>query len=347
MKTILSILSISGIGLCANAQIVYVTPTHMLHTFTEVTNNTRAEALGKNNITLNGIRSAFDNPATISPGTEKVQVAANYFRGHPYYYRSNYYFWGGSVKIAKRITLGLSSHTWVDPKTVWSTDIAGFSTFTDKQAFQTYSLLGAIKLGKGLHLAASGNYILGKKIEGIITSEDFLLNAGFIYDKATTFLKKSKKANKENLRIAGGFTNALMKYQQIERKDENIWQYRDLPIIMRIAAAYGFAVPLNSKVDKKGNNTLELTFRLQYNNFIKHKNHFADDAKRNTLIGFGMEGTAWDWFTLRLGYFYETRPIRDVPTEKYATWPYRKGLTWVLDFNCRLKNGPKTSCPLI
>ena len=55
------------------------------------------------------------------------------------------------------------------------------------------------------------------------------------------------------------------------------------------------------------------------------------------MLGIGLEATALQLVTARLGYFRETRPTRDEPGEIYATRSDRKGLTWGLGFQVPAK----------
>ena len=343
MRKLLFFMLLSGGAFIGSAQITYVTPNHMYNTFNEVTNSARAEALGKNTVTLNGLRSAFDNPAAISPGQEKAQLAFNFLNGHPYHLKSRNYFFGFSYKVTSRVTIGISTHQWVDPEGTWTAIIANTNTPTEKKSQHTYSLHAAGRIGKYLHIGISGNNVSYKAIEGLTTSKTFLLNGGLVYDRPVKWLGESRKASNESLRLALGFTNLLFKGTLIERKDASTWQYRDVPIIMRLGAAYGFTVPLKTSVGSKTHKikelpkTLDLSARIQYNNWLKQKDHFSGEAASNTLLGIGLEATALQLVTARLGYFKETRPTRDEPGEIYATRSDRKGLTWGLGFQVPAK----------
>lgn len=318
--------------------IVFWTPTNLHGLLIDNTTSVRAEALGKSSITLDGVRTAFENPATISPGNDKMQIALNYIKGSPVYPKAYYPFLGVSYRILPKITASLTTHHYIDPDSYWNAEIGGQSFDTEKKAQHAYSVGLAGEVIKGLHVGLSGNLLTDEEIKGLSTSKDFILSLGVIYDKPVQFFKSNKKVSQENLRFAASFFNLLMDGQTIQRQSEQIWQYRDMPIIARAGVAYGFSLPLKpafaqkSKKLKSAPQTIDLSARLQYGNWLKSGKHIYDEYKYHTHLGIGLEAVALKLLALRLGYFTESRTVAEnpVPGTRYATKDKRKGLTWGL-----------------
>jgi len=333
--------------------ITYWTPTNLHGILIDNTTSVRAEALGKNTITLDGVRTSFENPATISPGEDKLQVALNYIKGHPYFPKSYYPFLGVSYRILPRISASLSTHHWIDPDSYWSADVGGASFDTEKKAHHAYTIGLAGEVIDGLHIGVSGNLLQDEEIKGKTTSKDFIMSFGAIYDRKVQFLKNKKNISNENLRFAASLFNVLMDGQTIQRANERVWQYRDMPIIVRGGAAYSFSMPFNPGFAKKVKKlksapaTLDLSARVQYANWLKNEKHIFDEYKSNTFMGIGLEAVALKLLALRIGYFTETRTVAENPTPgtRYATKGKRKGLTWGLGATIPAKDWSKGKLP--
>lgn len=331
-----SFLTISNYMMGQN--IVFWTPTNLHGTIIDNTTSVRAEALGKNTITLNGVRTAFENPATISPGDDKLQIALNYLKGSPVYPKAYYPFLGVSYRILPKLTASLTTHHYIDPDSYWNAEIGGQDFDTKKKAHHTYSLGVAAEVIEGLHVGLSGNLMQDEEIKGMITSKDFIMNLGVIYDRKVKFFKSNPNISHENFRVAASMFNLLMDGQTIQRQSEAVWQYRDMPIIARAGVAYEFSLPLKlsfaqkSKKLKSAPQTIDLSARLQYGNWLKSKKHIYDEYKYHTHVGIGLEAVALKLLALRLGYFTESRTVAEnpVPGTRYATKDKRKGLTWGL-----------------
>lgn len=324
-------------GYTSFSQYRFIDPTHYGGVLSDITNSAQSEALGRNTITLDGIRSAFDNPASISPGNTKLQVALNYSKGHSYKPKSYYPFIGIKGKIHPKITVGLSTHHWIDPKSYWTATIASQEFDTDRKTNHAYSLYAAGEVLKGLHIGVSGNILREQVVDGVTTGKDFVLNTGVIYDKDVSFLKNNKITN-QKIRIAASFFNTLMHVRMIQRLNDSVWQNRDIPIILRAGGAYSFTLPLNISFAKKSKKlgeapqSLDLSARIQYANWLKHKDHIFGSHEDNTMIGVGLEAVALNLLALRLGYFNITAAEDNEPNEIYVTKEAIKGFTWGLGF---------------
>ena len=336
-KKMCLLLFLSFVTLSTYSQYKFVVPTQYAGVLADVTNNARSEALGRNTVTLDGIRSAFDNPASISPGDNKYQLAINYSKGHSYKPKSYYPFAGFKAKITSRISLGISTHHWIDPKSYWDAIIASQTFVTNKQKNHVYSFIAAAEILKGLHFGVSGNLLRESAIDDKITGKDFVMNAGVIYDRPISLIK-NQKVNNQQVRLAASLFNTLMDGQMIQRANDSVWQYRDIPVILRLGGAYSCTLPLNisfakkSKKLKDASQTLDLSARIQYNNWLKNKDHIYVEHESQTMIGFGLEAVALNLLALRLGYFNTTAAEDNDPNLIYVTKDAIKGFTWGLGF---------------
>lgn len=330
---------------------VFIIPTNYEGVLSDVTNSAKAEALGKNSITLDGIRTAFENPACIAPGTEKIQVALNYTKGHGTYPKSYYPAGGISYKVTDKLTLGIATHHWIDPESYWNAQIGNQDFDTDKKAQHVYSFIAGYKIGKHLYAGLSGNLLREMEIEGKTTAKNFMVNTGLIYDKAVSLFKSTKVMN-QRLRLAASLYNTLLDGEIIQRANETVIQYRDMPTILRLGSAYRFSTPLSLPFAQKGKKLkeqpqeLSLTASIQYGNYLKTRKNYTKESEYQTMAGLGLEATALDILSLRLGYFSETRQGPANPLDRYATKDRRKGFTWGLGCNLPFEKWSQQKVPL-
>ncbi len=331
--------------------IIFLSPTNYEGILTDVTNSARAEALGKNSITLDGIRTAFENPACIAPGTEKIQVALNYTKGHGSFPKSYYPAGGISYKVTDKLTLGIATHHWIDPDSYWNAQIANQDFDTDKKAQHLYSFIAGYKIGKNLYAGLSGNLLREMEIKGKTTAKDFMINTGIIYDKSVMLFKSTNIRN-QRLRLAASLYNTLFDGETIQRANETVFQYRDMPAILRLGSAYRFSTPVSWGFTQKGKKLkgqpqeLSITASIQYGDYLKARKNYTREYDFQTMTGFGLEATALDILSLRVGYFSETRQGPKNSIDRYATKDRRKGFTWGLGCNLPFDKWSQQKVPI-
>lgn len=318
------------------AQYVFITP-EIKGFLNDNTFNARSEALGKNTITLDGIKTAFENPATISASMEKLSIAFNYDKGNSMYPKSYYATGGVSYKINDKIAIGVETRNWIDPDPYWNT-IIGFETFdTEKSTFTANSIMIAGKIIEGFHLGIAAHFLKQREIDNNETASQSLLSIGTIYDRNVDWVKNEKWQN-QKIRGAVSLFNVLMKANYTERANDSIYGYRDIPVILRFGTAYSFSHPINwaflenSKLFENSPRTLAFSLLLQYNTRLGLKDHIFSGSTDHRMIGVGLEGTALNVVSLRLGYFTETRGTDVDPDEIAVTKDRRKAFTWGLGF---------------
>lgn len=301
------------------------------------TYNARSEALGKNTITLDGIKTALENPATISSSPEVFSLAFNYDRGNSVYPKSYYLTGGASYKINDRIAIGLDTRHWIETQPFFNT-IIGSETFpTDRNTFSINSIMVAGKIIEGLHLGVSAHFMVQRKIDAQKTGDQFVINTGLIYDKQVHLIKDDRLSN-QKIRLAASLYNTLKNATFREVANEEVFGFRDIPIILRIGSAYYVTAPLNlgfaqnSKLLKDAPQTLDLSFHLQYTDWLKSKEYNFKTDEYHNMISIGAEGTFYNLLAVRLGYFNEKRDTEVDPDEIAVTNPRRKALTWGLGF---------------
>ncbi len=337
LSTIL-LLSVSSTAL---SQFVYFVPSHFQGLFSHQLSSARAQGMGYTTITTDGIATSMYNPATISPGKAKMDVSVNYAKGHPYYPKSYYPFVGASYRVLPKLVIGASAFSWVDPRSYWQASIGGQNFPTTKRTQHLYSLTAAYEVTNGLHAGISGNLIREKAVNGTTTIKENIFTAGFIYDKAVSFIKHDKIKNQQ-IRGALSLTNVLMK-GRAEQTYQTAINYRDLPVIARVGAGYGFSIPLQAgftkgkKFFEESPELLDLSLRLQYQNWLKVKDHIFTDNKYSTAIGVGAEAWFMKLLALRLGYYSETREQNTDPGDIAVTTPRKAGFTWGFGGNIPVK----------
>ncbi len=319
----------------AQRNIIFLSPTNYEGVLNEVVNSARAEALGKNTITINGLRTSFENPATIAPGTDKIQVALNYTKGHPYFPKAYYNFAGISYRLHEKISIGLTTHQWMDPDSYWDAEIASRVYPTSKKSQRVFSLVASGQIAKDLYLGLSGNLLRDMEIKGSTNGKDFILNTGLIYDRSIHLIK-AKQIQQEKIRFAASLYNALFDGETIQRANDSVFQYRDMPAIARLGIAHSFSIPIQTSSLKKvkrlkeAPQILEISTRIQYSDYLKARKNFGYENKYQTAIGIGIEATALNLLSARIGYFTESRAPATNTTDLFATKTKRKGFTWGL-----------------
>jgi hypothetical protein len=325
----------------ARAQYVFLVPSYFHGIFSDQLSSARAQGMGYTTITLDGISTAIYNPATISPGKTKLDLGLNYAKGNPTMPKSYYPFAGISFKPLPKLSLGATMFAWIDPDSYWTASIANVDIDTKKKSQHMYSLMAAYEFTKGLHVGVSGNFIKDEAVEGTTTAKEFLVSAGAIYDLPVSFIKSPKIIN-QNLRFAASLVNVLMN-GRAEEKYKDLLNYRDVPIILRGGLAYDFSIPVsvafakNKKFFKGSPEILDITLRMQYQDWLKSKEHIFFDHKSSNAFGIGTEAWFMHALAFRLGYYYETRPGDVDPGQRLVTEDKKRGFTWGLGANLPLQ----------
>lgn len=338
-----------AVALCAfslcvfsvNGQFKYISPSHFHGLFNGHLTSARAQGMGYTTVTTEGIATSFYNPAAISPGNTRLDVSVNYAKGHPYHPDSYYSFAGAAFRPLPRLTIGASRFSWIDPKPYWTAQIGGTNFDTDRSELHAYSLLAAYRLLEGLHIGVSANMIRQLAIEDTVTLRESIFNAGLIYDRPVNLIKHDKIEN-QTVRFAVSLANALMNAKVEQRHKDNL-NYRDMPIIARAGAAYSFSIPMSAaftagkKFFAESPEILDLSVRLQYQNFLKHKDHIFNDHKYSTAVGVGAEAWFMKLLSLRMGYYGESRSDSGSPGDIVVTNARKHGFTWGFGANIPLQ----------
>lgn len=333
-----------------NAQNVYRTPSHFHGLYNGQLSSARAQGMGYATITLDGIGTSFYNPATISPGNTKLEFAGNYAIRHPYLPKAVYPFLGLSFRPIPRLALGITRFSFIDRETLWTTQIGGVNFDTEKKSLHAYSLVAGYEVMEGLHLGASGNMIREHGVNDSVTISEFILNIGAIYDRSVDWIKHERFSH-QKVRLAFNLSNALMNALIEQRHREEV-NYRDLPIIARIGAAYSVSIPARvvftkgKKFFAESPEMLDLTLRLQYQDFLKHKDYIYTDHNYNSAVGIGLEGWFMRLLALRIGYYSEKRGVDVDPGNIAMTTDRKKGLTWGFGANIPLQRLTGGKIPL-
>ncbi len=334
----LVVLNFSLLSIEAQNYVFYV-PTHYHGIFSDQISSARSQGMGLTTITTEGVGTSGYNPATISPGNVRLNLAFNYAKGHVTLPKSYYPFVGISYKVIPKLTLGVTRFSWVDPDSYWTASIQGQEIDTDKKKQSMTSILAAYEILEGLHFGVSGNFLRDEAVEGTTTNKEFIANVGAIYDHAVTLMKNPRFTNQQ-MRFAASLTNAGMN-AVTEQTYQNLKNFRDIPIILRLGTAYSFSIPAkvsftkNKKFFAESPELLDLVVRLQYQNWMKHKDYIYNTGEDNSAFGIGFEGWFMKLLALRFGYYTESRSankpnnINDI----VVTEPRKSGITWGLGAN--------------
>lgn len=315
-----------------SAQNIYRIPSHFHGLFNGHLTSARAQGMGYTTLTVDGIGTSFYNPASISPGDAEVELSVNYSAGHPYHPKSRYPFVGLSFRPIPKLALGVSRFSWIDAKSYWNTRIAGQTFPTERDLQHAYSLVAGYEVMENLHVGASGNLVQEQAIDDTTTLKEFILNLGAIYDRDVNFIKNDRFSN-QKIRGSLSLTNALMN-AKVEQRHREFVNYRDMPIIARVGAAYSFSIPASmsftqgKKFFAESPEILDFTFRLQYQNFLKHKDFIYTDHEYNTAVGIGAEAWFMKLLAFRIGYYNESRGTDVDEGERAMTSSSKRGFTW-------------------
>lgn len=330
-------------------KLVYNSPTHYSGLTWDHPMSAQSTALGRHSVTLSGIRTAFENPSNISSEISKYSFATNYVIGHPWRLKSHYLFLGGHYKLFDKLAIGISSHGHTQYNPLFSTQIATVNFWPDKRTQRAYSLILAGELFNGFHFGVSGNQLVEHGLDNTKTSSDFVISTGITYDKVLELVKNEKVTN-QKIRLAASLFNTTFKDTLVQRANDSVWQYRDLPIIFRTGFSYGFSLPFkpifNCKKLDNWPHTLDLSIYLQYDDWLKAMNHIYTSDQYNTTFSLGIEATFYTLIAIRLGYFRQSTTIFDEPGEKQVTKDRRRGITYGAGFQLPVKNWFGDTFPL-
>jgi hypothetical protein len=333
MKKLLFIQILLLLSVLSFAQIRYQ-KNQLSGLFWDYTTNTASESLGKNSVTFQGIQSAWENPAAIAADTNNSSIAFNYIIGHPFELGSTYYFAGIHKDIGTRLSLGLSTHGQVIKDPVWTTQIRNIDFNTDKDMERVFSgIIGFVPLD-GLYLGLSGNIIQELGVRDVVTINEFILNFGVNYRRWMNLINNPKFTRQE-IRLGFAMTNLTKVGEIIQRFDDSIWQYREMPIIARYGGQYSFELPfrkiLKSKCLSSKPSNLKVSVNLQYTDWLNAKSYYRRLGENNSMFSFGIEGLAYKTLAVRLGYYRQASYVE--PGRTNATKNRRTGLTTGLGFN--------------
>lgn len=341
MKFLLTALTSLTLCMPVVSQYIFSIPSHYHGLFSHQLSSARAQGMGYTTITTDGIGTSIYNPATISPGNAMLDVSFNYAAGHPYYPKSYYPFLGVSYRVLPRLVVGASTFAWIDPDSYWTATIAGQDFDTDKKTQRMHSLTAAYEVIDGLHVGLSGNLIREQAVKGSTTIKEFIMNMGAIYDRDVELIQHTRLIN-QKVRFAFSLTNMLMNAKTEQRYQDDL-NYRDMPIILRLGTGYGFSLPVkasfarNKKFFAESPEILDLFFRVQYQNFLKHKDHIYRDHEYSSAFGIGAEAWFMKLLALRLGYYTEKRADSDDDPGILATTDNKSGFTWGFGGNIPLQ----------
>lgn len=320
------------------AQLSHYVPTHYQGLFYMQPSSARAIGMGLTTITLPGIENAFYNPATIGLTEEKLNIHLNYASGSEVYRKGKYPFMGVSYKVNEKLTLGLSTFSWLDDKdSPWTTVIGFYDEPVDGRRSQSwYNLVAAYEAIPDLQIGVSGNYLVDRSVgKGTITNSEFILSVGAVYDKEVDWIK-SENIQRQNIRFATSLVNVLMK-NRIEQTFEEHLNYRDLPIHLTFGTAYQVSLPFSPTfVEGKSffanmPKQLDLALHLQYRDVLKGSDDDAVNTNHelNTALGIGAEAWFLDFAAFRMGYYNEKRPSESkVDGSGYWVTDNKRGFTW-------------------
>ena len=316
----------------AQGSLSYNVPTHYYGIFAQQLTSARAAGMGQTTITLNGIEHSLYNPASISPGTEKYRVHANYASGDPVRPGSKYPFLGATFRINDKLSVGAMTFSWVDNDPVWTTIIGSFEESVDKRSQTVYSVSAAYQVIPNLHIGLSGNYLQGKAVPGSVTSEAVIGSLGAIYDRDLELIKNKQFSN-QKIRAAFSLVNFTMNNKEMQHYQQ-YKHYRDLPIYLHLGAAYRFSLPFNPTFTRNKKYfdgsapTVDLGLHLQFRDQLPGKDPENDSHKYNSSIGIGAEAWFLQRVAFRLGYYREKRPSGTRSTGGAWVTGNKYGFTW-------------------
>ncbi|SHN33934.1 hypothetical protein SAMN04488057_12218 [Cyclobacterium lianum] len=332
-KLVLSFISFTILShfTLGQGRLSYYTPTHYHGIFSQEITSARASGMGHTYLTLDGIDNALYNPASIGLTKAKISTHLNYARGGQVRTNSHFPFLGITYRINDKLNLGFSAFRWIDNNTIWTTDIGGSNIPVEKREQTMLSATGAYELIDDLYLGASAVYLYEEGVPGHITSKDFIVNIGALYEKEVDWIKEDKLKD-QKFRAAASLINAGMD-NQTEQTYEDLLNYRSMIIFLSAGASYHFSIPLaNNLVEGKAffdqtSRQVDLGIHLQYRDEIPGKDPYNEQGY-NSALGAGAEAWFFNTIAIRMGYYFEKRP-KDIRSEGGA-WVStdRKGFTW-------------------
>lgn len=309
----------------------YRIPTHYHGIFSNQPPSARAQGMGMSMITLNGVANSIYNPATISPDTVQFDFQFNYSKGHAFRPVSHYPFVGLSYKVLPRLTVAGTLFTWRNEDPVWTTQIAGQDFDANGLKTQSiYSLAAAYQVMNNLHIGVAGNFLKENGIKGETTNRDFILSFGAIYDREMAVLKSENILN-QKIRVAASFIN-LLQNAVTEQTYQDLLNYRDLPIYLRLGTAYSFAIPIEAsftegkKFFDSAPRQLDLSIHLHMQDYLKASDTIHENHRIGTAVGFGSEVQFLKTLYFRIGYYSEKRAGNG--EDSIGTAPRKSGMTW-------------------
>ncbi len=322
-------IALALVNITVSAQITYYSPSHYNATFYEQPSSARSAGMGLTTVTLDGIETAFYNPASISPVTEKLNVHLNYASGGgpQMLLKPKFLFAGLSYKITDKLTAGAHIMHWHTNKPVWKPIIGTYNESVSRSSENAYAIHAAYQFLPGLHIGASGTYLTKQSVPGTNTATDMILSLGVIYDKEIELFSSPTITNQQ-IRLAGSFVNVLMKNKTTQRYLTH-YHYRDVPIHVYLGGAYKLSLPFNVPAVQKFKyfdetpNLVDLGLHLQYREVLAGKEPQNDNHKNNSHIAVGAEAWFMKRVAFRMGYYFEKRPTGG----SWATGN-KRGFTW-------------------
>ena len=332
-----------------NAQLNYYIPSHYRGLFYGQPSSTKATGMGLTTITLGGIENAFYNPATIGLTDEKLNVHINYASGSQVYKGNQYPFLGISYRINEKLVVGASTLYWIDEKnSPWTTIIGLFDESVERRSQFFYNLVIAYEIIPNLQFGISGNYLVDRAIDKVVTNSEFILSAGATYDFNVNWIK-GKTVQNQKIRFAASLVNALMK-NKIEQRYQNYLNFRDLPIHLTFGTSYHLSLPFkrnfteNKRFFQGAPKEVNFSLHIQYREVLKGSQKTVVNYNNEFNSAFGIGGEAWfmNLIALRMGYYFENRPSGNKEDGGYWVTNDKKGFTWGFGVNVpwnRLSNG--------
>lgn len=331
------------------AQNVYIVPS-LGGFLNDNTLNARSEAMGKVTITLDGVQTAFENPAVLSLSEEKFSFSFNVDAGNSIFPNSYYTRSIAGYRLNNRIAVGLEYRNWVETDPLFTTIIGITNYPVDRRSRNASTLMVAGNVTKNLHFGVSGTYLVEKRLERTKTGDMFLMNIGLVYDKETTLFRNEIMSN-QKLRFATSLFNTLMNPTYVQTGREDVTDIEDIPIILRAGASFSFTKTITigfaqrSKWFKEQPQTLDLSTHLQYTDWLGSKDYIFASDENHRMVSVGVEGLFYDIVSIRLGYFTETRGTRVDPDERAVTKGRRKAFTWGTGFRLPTNKWSKNKFP--
>ncbi|WP_375583546.1 hypothetical protein [Cyclobacterium xiamenense] len=332
-KTLLSSLLLLFLcqGVHSQGRLSYYTPTHYLGLFSLETTSARASGMGLTYLTLDGIDHAFNNPASIGLTNPKISSHLNYANGGQTRINSHFPFLGLTYRINEKLNLGFSGFKWIDNQTIWTTDISGSSISVDKREQNMVSVTGAYEVIEDLYLGASGVYLYEEGVPGHITSNDFIVNVGALYEKNVEWIKVGNLTN-QKFRVASSLVNAAMN-NRTEQTYEDLLNFRSMIIFLSAGAFYHFSLPLASRLVEgkkffdQSSQQLDLGLHLQFRDELPGKDPYNTQGY-TSAFGAGTEAWFFNTIGLRMGYYFEKRPKGTRPEGGAWVSTDKSGFTW-------------------